>query len=153
MGEDSITPFLNYKNKWVILLALTSNQGSKDFQMSSENARNGASLLYEEVIQKSQHWGSADNMMYVIGATHPEMFSHVRSLAPDHFFLVPGVGAQGGDLKEIAHYGMNNQCGLIVNASRSIIYASTDNNFAEAAREEATKLQTEMLSLLMNKFR
>lgn len=144
MGEDSITPFLQHNNKWVILLALTSNKGSEDFQQRET----GGEKLYESVIRKSQQWGNADNMMYVIGATHPDLFSHIRSIAPDHFFLVPGVGAQGGDLRKVAEHGMNDQCGLLVNVSRNIIYTANDNYFADAARTEAIKYQLEMESLL-----
>ena len=149
MGEDSVTPFLQYKNKWVILLALTSNKGAEDFQINLGHKSKDKRQLYEEVILKSQQWGTADNMVYVIGATRPEMFSHIRKLAPKHFFLVPGVGAQGGDLKLIAQYGMNKQCGLLVNVSRNIIYASGEKDFDAAARSESIKLQNEM-SVLLN---
>ncbi|HEY4799926.1 MAG TPA: orotidine-5'-phosphate decarboxylase, partial [Bacteroidia bacterium] len=140
MGEDSVTPFLQYEGKWVILLALTSNKGANDFQIE-----NG---LYKTVLKKSQQWGNADNMMYVVGATRAEMLSDVRKLVPDHFLLVPGVGAQGGSLQEVAKYGMNSQCGLLVNSSRNIIYASDKENFAAKAREEAMKMQKEMEKLL-----
>ncbi|HYV92067.1 MAG TPA: orotidine-5'-phosphate decarboxylase [Chitinophagales bacterium] len=150
MGKDSVTPFLQYKNKFVILLALTSNKGSQDFQLSSRLTTSDSGLLYEEVILKSQQWSNADNMMYVIGATHPEMFAHVRALAPDHFFLVPGVGTQGGDLKMIAENGMNKQCGLLANVSRNIIYASMEKDFAEAARGQAHQIQFQMKSFLIN---
>ncbi len=148
MGEDSVTPFLSYPDKWVILLALTSNKGSRDFQIKEGQAAMGERPLYEQVILKAQQWGNADNMMFVVGATHPEMFSHLRRLAPDHFFLVPGVGTQGGELKSVAKEGMNRHCGLLVNVSRQIIYASSEKNFAEAARHEAQKMQQEMSDLL-----
>ncbi len=148
MGEDSVTPFLQYKNKWVILLALTSNSGSKDFQLNAGLQSGNSNLFYEEVILRSQEWGNAMNMMYVIGATHPEMFSHIRELAPEHFFLVPGVGAQGGNLKLISRNGMNEQCGLLVNVSREIIYASPDHGFSEEARKKAVMFQSEMETLL-----
>ena len=141
MGEDSVKPFLGFENKWVILLGLTSNIGSKDFQFS-QNADN--QYLYEQVITKSQTWGTSENMMYVVGATHPEKFAHIRSLAPEHFFLVPGVGAQGGDLAALTKYGRNAECGLLVNSARGIIYASNDVFFAEKAREEAEKMQKMM---------
>ncbi len=144
MGEDSVKPFLNFNNKWVILLALTSNKGSNDFQLMEEKGEK----LYERVIKTSQQWGNADNLMYVVGATHPEMFSHIRSLAPDSFFLVPGLGAQGGDLQQIAKHGMNKQCGLLVNSSRNIIYAGKEKDFAKAAANEAKKVAEEMKQLL-----
>jgi len=140
MGEDSVTPFLEYEGKWAILLALTSNKGANDFQTEHE--------LYKTVLKKSQQWGNADNMMYVVGATRAEMLAHVRKIVPDHFLLVPGVGAQGGSLQEVAKYGMNKQCGLLVNSSRNIIYASDKEDFAQKAREEAMKMQKEMASLL-----
>ena len=148
MGEDSVTPFLQHKNKWVILLALTSNKGSENFQHRATNGEE----LYESVIRKSQEWGHADNMMYVIGATHPELFSYIRSIIPDHFLLVPGVGAQGGDLQKVAEAGMNDQCGLLVNVSRNIIYAASNEAFAEAARMEALKYQKTMQDLLKSRF-
>lgn len=144
MGKDSITPFLEFKNKWVILLALTSNSGSTDFQMMNEKGEK----LYERVIRTSQAWANHEQMMYVVGATHVEEFAHIRKLAPKHFFLVPGVGAQGGSLQEVAKYGMNANCGLLVNSSRNIIYASTDKDFAEAASNEAKKMKEEMEKLL-----
>ena len=140
MGEDSVTPFLEYEGKWVILLALTSNKGANDFQTEND--------LYKTVLKKSQQWSSVDNMMYVIGATRAEMLADVRKIAPDHFLLVPGVGAQGGSLRKVAKYGMNKQCGLLVNSSRNIIYASDKEDFALKAREEAMKIQKEMASLL-----
>jgi len=154
MGEDSVTPFLQYKNKWVILLALTSNPGSENFQRltmhDSRNTTQKPIQIYEEVILRSQQWGDASNMMYVIGATHPEMFGHIRMLAPDHFFLVPGVGAQGGDLKTVVQNGMNKQCGLLVNISRNIIYASNEKDFAGAAKKNALEFTSEMRELLQN---
>ena len=144
MGEDSVSPFLDFKGKWVILLALTSNKGAEDFQfLESENKK-----LFEHVLEKSQQWGNADNLMYVAGATQAKMLEDIRKIVPNHFLLVPGVGAQGGSLEEVAKYGMNKQCGLIVNVSRSIIFASKDTNFAEKAKEEALKVQNEMEKLL-----
>jgi len=140
MGKDSVAPFLNFKNKWVILLALTSNEGSKDFQFVREEDQ----FLFEKVINKSQEWASPENLMYVVGATRGESFLNIRKLAPDHFLLVPGVGAQGGSLAEVCKYGMNKDCGLIVNSSRAIIYASNGEDFAELARIEAQKIQQEM---------
>lgn len=141
MGEDSVKPFLAYPNKWVVLLALTSNKGSQDFQLF-EN-KEGVKL-FEKVLTKSQEWGSSDQLMYVVGATQGKMFEEVRKLVPDHFLLVPGVGAQGGSLEEVVKYGMNKECGLLVNSSRSIIYADNTDNFASAAAQEAKKLQEEM---------
>ncbi len=148
MGEDSVTPFLQYKGKWVILLALTSNKGANDFQIKSQAASHKSQELYKEVLEVSQKWGNADNMMYVVGATRAEMLADVRKIIPDHFLLVPGVGAQGGSLQEVAKYGMNKQCGLLVNSSRNIIYASTKEDFASKARKEAMKMQKEMEILL-----
>jgi orotidine-5'-phosphate decarboxylase len=145
MGVDSVEPFLEYKDKWVILLGLTSNGGSADFQ--NLDLANGKKL-YQEVITKSQSWGKPDNLMYVIGATKADAFKEIRALAPDYFFLVPGVGAQGGDLQALSQYGMNDHCGLLVNSSRGIIYASNGEDFAEKAREEALKIQQEMAILL-----
>ncbi len=141
MGRDSISPFLDFKNKWVILLALTSNEGSGDFQQF-ENAK--GIPLYQEVLTKSQPWGTEDNLMYVIGATRGEKIETARKLAPGHFFLVPGVGAQGGSLEEVARYGMNASCGLLVNSSRGVIYASSGADFGKAAQKEAVRLQQEM---------
>jgi orotidine-5'-phosphate decarboxylase len=140
MGEDSVMPFLEFKNKWVILLALTSNPGSRDFQMMTTEGQQ----LFEKVIQTSSNWGTPDQLMYVAGATQAKLFTRLRTLAPDHFFLVPGVGAQGGDLKEVSKYGMNKQCGLLVNSSRNIIYASDDKSFAAIAAKVAMALQKEM---------
>ena len=142
MGEDSVVPFLQYDGKWVILLALTSNKGSYDFQ-DLQIVKSG-SKLYQEVLQTSQRWGSIENLMYVVGATKAESLVDIRKLVPDHFLLVPGVGAQGGSLKEVAKYGMNKDCGLLVNSSRGIIYTSSDEDFAVKAGEEARKLQEEM---------
>ncbi|NVJ84949.1 MAG: orotidine-5'-phosphate decarboxylase [Algoriphagus sp.] len=145
MGEDSVTPFLEFENKWVILLALTSNKGSMDFQLIQDS--NGKPL-YQSVLERSQKWGTPENTMYVVGATRGELIAEVRKAAPEHFFLVPGVGAQGGSLSEVAKYGMNSTCGLLVNSSRGIIYASNGKDFAKAARREAKKLQVEMKLLL-----
>lgn len=142
MGEDSVTPFLTYENKWVTLLALTSNKGAFDFQFIKD-AETGE-RLFETVLKTSKNWGTADNMMYVVGATKAEMLTEIRAIVPDHFLLVPGVGAQGGSLEEVAKYGMNNQCGLLVNSSRQIIYADSTANFANAAKAEALKVQQEM---------
>lgn len=142
MGEDSVKPFLTYDGKWVILLALTSNKGSKDFQ---DLIIEGTSRkLFEEVLQKSQNWGDTENLMYVVGATKSEKLKEIRDIVPNHFLLVPGVGAQGGSLEEVAKYGMNKDCGLLVNSSRGIIYASSDQNFAIKAKEESKKMQQEM---------
>ncbi|MDZ7741519.1 MAG: orotidine-5'-phosphate decarboxylase [Bacteroidota bacterium] len=146
MGKDSVSPFLGFEGKWVILLALTSNEGAFDFQFM-ENAKTGKKL-FEEVIETSQGWAGPDEMMYVVGATKAEMLAGIRKIAPDHFLLVPGVGAQGGSLQEVAKYGMNKDCGLIVNSSRGIIFASSGNNFAEKAREKALELQKKMAVLL-----
>lgn len=145
MGEDSVKPFLDFENKWVILLALTSNAGSKDFQVLNTTDNKA---VYEHVIKTSQTWATADQLMYVVGATKAQEFKHIRTLAPEHFLLVPGVGAQGGDLKEVSINGMNSQCGLLVNSSRGIIYASQGENFAEKARQEAKKVADEMKVLL-----
>jgi orotidine-5'-phosphate decarboxylase len=142
MGEDSVKPFLEFKNKWVILLAHTSNGGSKDFQLI-ESATTGRKL-YEEVMIKAQSWATPDQLMFVVGATHPDKIEQIRSLAPDHFFLVPGVGAQGGDLETISRFGMNKHCGLLVNSARAIIYASKGEDFAKAAGKEAGKVAEEM---------
>ena len=141
MGEDSVTPFLGYDGKWVILLALTSNKGSHDFQLTED--KNGE-RLFEKVLKTSQQWGDKDNMMYVVGATQGRMFEDIRKIVPDHFLLVPGVGAQGGSLEEVCKYGMNKDCGLLVNSSRGIIYASNANDFAAKAGEKAKELQVQM---------
>lgn len=145
MGEDSVTPFLTFPEKWVILLALTSNGGSKDFQTLPISAEK---KLFEEVITTSQTWASSEQLMYVVGATKAAMLTHIRSLAPEHFLLVPGVGAQGGSLAEVSKYGMNAMCGLLVNSSRAIIYASNGLDFATKAGEEAKKVQMEMSEYL-----
>lgn len=147
MGEDSVTPFIKYDNKWVILLALTSNKGAFDLQFFEEKGVK----LYEKVLKVSQQWGNKENMMYVVGATKAEMLSGIRQIVPDHFLLVPGVGAQGGSLEEVAKYGMNLHCGLIVNSSRGIIFADTTENFAVRAGEEAEKLRNDMDRLLSEK--
>ncbi|MBN1340940.1 MAG: orotidine-5'-phosphate decarboxylase [Bacteroidales bacterium] len=146
MGEDSVAPFLGSPDKWIIILALTSNAGSKDFQMI-ENTTTGKKL-YEEVLLRSSAWGTADNIMYVAGATKAEKLADIRKIIPDHFLLVPGVGAQGGSLEQVAKYGLNSQCGLIVNSSRGIIFASSGLDFAEKAREEAIKMQKAMSAIL-----
>lgn len=148
MGEDSVKPFL-YAGKWVILLAHTSNPGSSDFQLQ-ESIVSGRKL-YEEVILKSQQWATPDQLMYVVGATQAEKMESIRALAPDHFFLVPGIGAQGGDLHMVSTYGMNKQCGLLVNSARAILYASGDKNFATRAGEEARKVKEEMEKELAGK--
>lgn len=145
MGEDSVTPFLNYEGKWVILLALTSNKGSHDFQLTEDAT---GERLFEKVLRKSQEWGNADNMMYVVGATQGKMFEDIRKVAPEHFLLVPGVGAQGGSLEEVCRYGMTSQCGLIVNSSRAIIYADSTENYATVAAEKAKEVQIQMAALL-----
>lgn len=141
MGSDSVLPFLQFPNKWAIVLALTSNGGSADFQ-NIEDAE--GVQLFERVIQKANHWGTPENLMYVVGATRGEAFKTIRKHAPDHFLLVPGVGAQGGSLDDVCNYGMNKDCGLLVNSTRSIIYASSGKDFAEKAREEAISLQKAM---------
>ena len=144
MGRDSVMPFLEYQGKWVILLGLTSNPGAEDFQY----LQTGDTNLFSEVIRQGATWGNSDNMMFVTGATRPEHLAGIRSLIPDHFLLVPGIGAQGGNLKEVTKQGMNSQCGLIVNASRSIIYADPSASFADAARREAESLRDQMSTLL-----
>lgn len=145
MGQDSVTPFLDFEDKWAIVLALTSNDGSQDFQMIPD--KNGH-LLFERVIKRTSHWGSPVNMMYVVGATRGDMFETVRKVAPRSFLLVPGVGAQGGSLEEVCRYGMIDECGLLVNSSRGIIYASLGEDFAEAAAREAEKLAKRMAEQL-----
>lgn len=142
MGEDSVSPFLSYDNKWVILLALTSNKGAFDFQFTE--SKDAEEKLFEKVLKTSQKWANEDAMMYVVGATKAEMLEDIRKIAPDHFLLVPGVGAQGGSLAEVVKHGMNSQCGLLVNSSRGIIYASNGEDFAEKAREAAKEVQAEM---------
>ena len=145
MGEDSVTPFLKYEGKWVILLALTSNAGSLDFQLTE--SRDGE-RLFEKVLRKSQQWGDDSRMMYVVGATRGRMFEDIRCIVPDHFLLVPGIGAQGGSLEEVCRYGLNDRCGLIVNSSRAIIYADRTDRFAEAAAQEAQRVQLQMSKFL-----
>ena len=140
MGEDSVKPFLKFKNKWVILLALTSNEGSKDFQ----NLQTGSEMLFEKVVQKANEWACDEQLMFVVGATRGEAFLNIRKFAPTNFLLVPGVGAQGGSLEDVCKYGMIEDCGLLVNASRSVIYASSGEDFAEAARAKAKAIQSEM---------
>lgn len=146
MGEDSVTPFLGYPDKWVVLLALTSNKGSHDFQHIA--AADGGDELFEAVIKKSQQWGDASNMMYVTGATQAPLFTRIRQLAPSHFLLVPGVGAQGGSLEQVAKYGFNSDCGLIVNSSRGIIHASSADDFAQVAGQKAAEMHAQMQKLL-----
>lgn len=141
MGEDSVTPFLGYEGKWVILLALTSNKGSHDFQLT-EDAQ--GEKLFEKVLRKSQEWAGNDQMMYVVGATQGKAFEDIRRIAPHHFLLVPGIGAQGGSLEEVCKYGMTSECGLIVNSSRAIIYADATERFAQVAGEKAREVQAQM---------
>ena len=145
MGEDSVTPFLGYEGKWVILLALTSNKGSHDFQLIEDKE---GKRLFEHVLETSARWASNEEMMYVVGATQGAMFQDIRKVSPNSFLLVPGVGAQGGSLEEVAKYGMIEDCGLLVNSSRGIIYASNGEDFAEAAAKESAKLATQMSELL-----
>jgi orotidine-5'-phosphate decarboxylase len=140
MGEDSVTPFLSYDDKWVVLLALTSNKGADDFQYHNEDGLK----LFERVLSVSQKWGTIDNMMYVVGATHAEMLKDIRCIAPEHFLLIPGVGAQGGSLEAVIRYGMNSKCGLLVNSSRGIIFADNSENFDKVAGEKAKEIQIEM---------
>jgi orotidine-5'-phosphate decarboxylase len=147
MGEDSIAPFLSCKDKWAIILALTSNKGADDFQYHSDDGI----TLYHRVINVSRKWGSLDNIMYVVGATHPEMFSDIRKLVPDHFLLVPGVGAQGGCLEEVSKHGLNSKCGLLVNSSRAIIFADNSAEFDKVAGIKAKEIQMEMESLLLQR--
>jgi len=145
MGEDSVKPFLEFENKWVILLALTSNQGALDFQFTSDTS---GEKLFEKVIRKSFSWGNSNNMMFVVGATRGDLIGEARKCAPDSFFLVPGVGAQGGDLMDVTKHGLTSECGLLVNSSRAILYASNDEKFHESARIETQKIQKEMEGLL-----
>ena len=145
MGEDSVSPFLAYPGKWVILLALTSNKGSHDFQLTADAE---GERLFEKVLRKSQQWGSNEQMMYVVGATQGRAFEDIRRIVPDHFLLVPGVGAQGGSLEEVCKYGMNSQCGLIVNSSRGIIYVDKSEQFAVASRRAAQEVQAQMAEQL-----
>lgn len=145
MGEDSVRPFLLFPDKWVVLLALTSNAGSADFQFTPQE---DGEPLYAKLMRKAQSWASPDELMFVCGATHPEKFRELRQLAPDYFFLVPGIGAQGGDLEAVARHGMNDHCGLLVNSSRGIIYASDGEDFADKARAAAQDLQQQMVKAL-----
>jgi orotidine-5'-phosphate decarboxylase len=145
MGEDSVKPFLTYPGKWVILLALTSNKGSKDFQLTTNDQ---GERLFEKVLKKSKKWASDEQMMYVVGATQGSMFEDIRRIAPNHFLLVPGIGAQGGSLYEVVKYGMNKQCGLLVNSSRQILYTGKGKDFADCAQSEARKIQEEMAGYL-----
>ena len=145
MGEDSVTPFLDYHDKWVILLALTSNKGSQDFQLTEDAT---GERLFEKVLRRSQQWADADRMMYVVGATQGKLFEDIRKVVPEHFLLVPGIGAQGGSLEEVCKYGMTKDCGLIVNSSRAIIYADSTERFAEVAAEKAKEMQQQMAALL-----
>jgi orotidine-5'-phosphate decarboxylase len=147
MGEDSVTPFLTYEGKWVTLLALTSNKGAFDFQLMRDVE---GEFLFEKVLKTSLKWGTDENMMYVVGATKAEMLTDIRAIVPEHFLLVPGVGAQGGSLQEVAKFGLNSTCGLLVNSSRQIIYASSEKDYATAARTEALKVQNEMETILDN---
>jgi orotidine-5'-phosphate decarboxylase len=145
MGEDSVTPFLSYNDKWVVLLALTSNKGADNFQYHNEDGIK----LFERVLSVSQKWGTINNMMYVVGATRAEMLKSIRKLVPEHFLLVPGIGAQGGSLAEVAKYGLNKKCGLLVNSSRGIIFADNSENFARVAGEKAKEIQLEMEKYLL----
>lgn len=148
MGEDSVKPFLNYEGHWVIVLGLTSNKGSQDFQFTADAQ---GERLFEKVLRVTQTWATDDQLMFVVGATQGKLFTDVRRIVPNHFLLVPGVGAQGGSLQEVAQYGMNDHCGLLVNSSRGIIYADKSEAFAGAARSEAKKIQQEMETLLAQK--
>lgn len=145
MGEDSVKPFLLYPDKWVILLVLTSNKGSLDFQLTKDET---GERLFEKVLRISQRWGNSQQLMYVVGATQGKLFEDVRKIVPEHFLLVPGIGAQGGSLEDVCRYGMNNRCGLLVNASRSIIFANSGEEFASSAADEAKRLQNEMSNML-----
>jgi orotidine-5'-phosphate decarboxylase len=149
MGEDSVKPFTAYKDKWAVILALTSNRGASNFQFTED--RYGGLMLFEKVITQSKHWGTTDSIMYVVGATRSDMMASVRKFAPDHFLLVPGVGEQGGSLAEAARFGMNDRCGLLVNVSRAIIFAGNADDFAEQAGQKALEIQQEMASLLREK--
>ena len=148
MGEDSITPFLEYEDKWVIVLALTSNKGSRDFQLLEDKF---GYRLFERVLNESQRWGSTENMMFVVGATQGDLLKDVRRCVPNHFLLVPGVGAQGGSLEEVCKYAMTKDCGLLVNSSRGIIYACDDDHYAEVAGNKARELQQQMAEVLMSR--
>ena len=145
MGSDSVEPFLAFENKFTIMLALTSNKGGLDFQLTKDET---GTTLYEKVLKTSLSWNNSEQLMYVVGATRPEFFEKIRNIVPDHFLLVPGVGAQGGDLQEVCRYGLSKEVGLLVNSSRGIIYASTEKDFASKAREKALELQQEMTKIL-----
>ncbi len=145
MGRDSVLPFLEFPGKWVVLLALTSNPGSADFQLLPTE---GSAPLFERVLRTAATWGDPDHLMFVVGATHPEHFARIRALVPEHFLLVPGIGAQGGDLEAVCRHGFNDRCGLLVNVSRSILYASPNEDFPEAARRRARQFQQSMAELL-----
>lgn len=145
MGSDSVEPFLAFENKFTIMLALTSNKGGLDFQLTKDET---GTTLYEKVLKTSLSWNNSEQLMYVVGATRPEFFQKIRNIVPDHFLLVPGVGAQGGDLQEVCRYGLSKEVGLLVNSSRGIIYASTEKDFASKAREKALELQQEMAKIL-----
>jgi orotidine-5'-phosphate decarboxylase len=147
MGEDSVTPFISFQDKWIVLLALTSNKGADDFQYHDEDGIK----LFERVLTVSQKWGSTDNIMYVVGATRAEMLKDIRKIVPEHFLLVPGVGAQGGSLEAVAKYGMTNKCGLLVNSSRGIIFADNSDKFALVAAEKALEMQLEMARYLADR--
>ena len=149
MGKDSVSPFLNYPNKWSIVLGLTSNAGAEDFQFLPIHEKQ---FLFEKVVETVAKWGSSENTMFVVGATRPEYFEKIRAIVPDHFLLVPGIGAQGGDLDEVCRYGLNQDVGLLVNATRSIIYADKTENFAQTAAKEAQKIQQEMRAIIENNF-
>ncbi len=149
MGEDSVTPFLTYGGKWAIILALTSNRGADDFQYHPGSGQK----LFEKVLYVSQRWGNSDNLMYVVGATRAEMLADIRKIVPDHFLLVPGVGAQGGSLEDVARYGMNSRCGLLVNSSRGIIYADSSDRFDAVAGKKAREMQEEMAVYLAGRFK
>jgi len=149
MGEDSVSPFLKYPDKWVILLALTSNSGANDFQFSVD--REDKTRLFEKVLQRSSGWGTENNMMYVVGATKAEMLRDIRKIVPNHFLLVPGIGAQGGSLEDVAEYGINNKCGLLVNSSRGIIFADSSEKFAQRAGEEAKIIKDKMADIMLKK--
>lgn len=151
MGQDSVSPFLDFHDKWAIVLALTSNPGSNDFQRAHLQA--SGEQLWEKVLREVSAWGTAENLMFVTGATHPKDFARIREIVPDHFLLVPGVGAQGGDLHAICEHGLNDDCGLLVNASRSILYASSGEDFAEKAHEEALRLQQDMRELMKHRYK
>jgi orotidine-5'-phosphate decarboxylase len=148
MGVDSVSPFMEYEGKWVILLALTSNVGAMDFQLLPTTSNNRK--VFEKVLIRSSKWGNDENMMFVVGATKADMLKSVREIVPNHFLLIPGVGAQGGSLDDVSRYGLNQDCGLLVNASRSIIYASSGRDFAEKARQEALSIQKQMQHILEN---